>query len=302
MKYIKIYDRLGIRTQDEVFNFLLQTLKDTIRTYDFFVAWEKVLNNVAKFEVSLNILNSLIGKKDIKEKLTGLIRDYPQIVPVLPLLIAIREKKLIVAEIHGNVLYKFEEKKNFSEEEIHKIIYFVEQSGFLKLLSNKDIKNLVDYLIGVEVGLDTNARKNRSGTAMEKLIETYVSVLCEKYKYQYIPQATVSKIKEKFKFDVPTDKAERTFDFAIKTQSKLYLLEVNYYSGGGSKLKSVAGEFMTLFDLINSKDIGFIWITDGKGWETAKRPLAETFNATDYVLNIKMIEEGILEEILKIGL
>ena len=101
---------------------------------------------------------------------------------------------------------------------------------------------------------------------------------------------------------ITTDKADRHFDFAIDTGEMLYLMEVNYYGGGGSKLKSVAGEFSNLFNLVKNKNTGFICVTDGKGWLTAKRPLFETFNATDYVMNIKMIEQGLLEEIVMKGL
>ena len=134
---------------------------------------------------------------------------------------------------------------------------------------------------------------------MEKLIEIYVKAICDKHGFSYISNATAASIKAKFGKDVPTDKSDRRFDFTINTSDNIYLIEVNYYGGGGSKLKSVAGEFKSLFDLIKSEpNIGFIWITDGLGWHTAKRPLLETFNATDYVMNIKMIENGLLEEIV----
>jgi type II restriction enzyme len=152
------------------------------------------------------------------------------------------------------------------------------------------------------VGLDTNARKNRSGTAMENLIEVYVKAICEKHGYRYLAQATGAKIKQEFGKEVVTDKADRHFDFAIDTGDMLYLSEVNYYGSGGSKLKSVAGEFSTLFSLVKNPTTGFIWITDGEGWLTAKRPLLETFHATDYVMNINMIEQGLLEEIVTKGL
>lgn len=289
---------MGIFSKNAAFEYLLSNLKDTIRTYDFFVAWDKVLGNVSQIEVSLNILNSLIGKENIEIKLRDLIKNYPEVVPTIPFLIAVRGLTIKVADIGGDIEYSFSKKKSYTDEQIDKIVFFAEKSGLLKVIADKSIKNLVDYAIGVEVGLDTNARKNRSGTAMENLIEVYVKAICDKHKFKYLVQATAIKIKQEFGKTVSTDKADRHFDFAIDTGKMLYLMEVNYYGGGGSKLKSVAGEFSSLFGLVKNDSTGFIWVTDGEGWLTAKRPLSETFNATDYVININMIEQGLLEEIV----
>lgn len=255
---------------------------------------------MSRIEISLNILNSILGKTDVATKVKEILMNYPEAVSVLPLLIAVRDKKIKIADIGGDIEFNFN-KQSYTQEEINKIVFFLDKCGLLKVFSDRTIKNLVDYTIGVEVGLDTNARKNRSGIAMEKLVEIYVKSLCDKYKYRYISQATAAKIKSAFNKDVTTDKSDRHFDFAINTDKKLYLIEVNYYSGGGSKLKSVAGEFSKLNNLINTDKIQFIWITDGKGWLTAKRPLSEAFSAIDYVLNIKMIENGFLEEIISKG-
>jgi type II restriction enzyme len=302
MKYIEKYRLMGILSEDAAFEYLLSTLKDTIRTYYFFVAWDKVLGNVSQIEVSLNILNTLIGKEDVSVKLKELIKQYPEIVPAIPFLIAVRGTTIKIADIGGDITYSFSKKKTYTDKQIDDIVLFAEKSGLLQVIADKSIKNLVDYAIGVEVGLDTNARKNRSGTAMENLTEVYIKAICDKHGFKYLTQATAAKIEQKFSKTVSTDKADRHFDFAIETGTMLYLIEVNYYGGGGSKLKSVAGEFSSLFSLVKNQNTGFIWVTDGKGWLTAKRPLSETFNATDYVINIDMIEQGLLEEIVTKGL
>ena len=302
MKYIQMYRQLGIFSKNDVFEHFMSTLRGTIRTYDFFVAWSKILGNVNKIEVALNILNTLIGKENPESTLKTLISDYPEIVPVIPLLIAVRVKSIQIADIGGDIEYSFAKRKKYSDEEINNIIYFVKECGLLKMIADKNIKNLVDYAIGIEVGLDTNARKNRSGDAMENLTEVYIKNICNKHNYRYIAQATVSKISATFGKAVSTDKADRRFDFAIDTGKMLYLIEVNYYGGGGSKLKSVAGEFSSLYSLAKNDTTGFIWITDGIGWKTAKRFLRETFDNTDYVMNLNMIEQGLLEEILVKGL
>ncbi|MBN2879288.1 MAG: type II restriction endonuclease [Clostridia bacterium] len=303
MKYIDRYKDLGVLSENAVFSYIIDNLKDTIRTYDFFVAWEKVVNNVSEIEVALNILNSLIGKENLEDKLRDLIITYPEIVPVIPILIAVRSDVIKIADVEGDLYYNFKKRKSYTSQEAAEIVYFSRECGLLQMLEDKTIKNLVDYCLGVEVGLDTNARKNRSGTAMESLTEIYIKALCKKYNYEYIAQATAAKIKVQFDKDVPTDKADRHFDFAINTDTDIYLIEVNYYSGGGSKLKSVAGEFTTLYQLIEPvENTHFIWVTDGRGWLTAKRPLEETFLSTDYVFNIKMIEDGLLEEVVTKGL
>lgn len=302
MKYIEKYKSMGILSEDDVFEYLMLNLKDTIRTYDFFVAWEKVIENVSKIEITLNIMNSLIGKSDIEIALKNLIKNYPEIVPVIPFLIAVRDTSIKVVDMGRDIEYYFNKKKFYSDEEIEKIVYFSKECGLLKILTDKNIKNFVDYAMGIEVGLDTNARKNRGGKAMENLTELYVKNICEKHNFEYIAQATANKIKEVFGKEVKTDKADRHFDFAIDTGKKIYLIEVNYYGVGGSKLKSVAGEFSSLFDLVKNDNTGFIWASDGKGWLTAKRPLRETFDYTDYIMNINMIEQGLLEEIMVKGI
>jgi type II restriction enzyme len=303
VKRIEKYKELGLLSDSDIFSYLLANMKDTIRTYDFFVAWEKVITNVNNIDVALNIINSLIGKDNIEERLKKLIIEYPEIVPVIPILIAVRNTSIKIADVNGDICYTFKKKKTLTEFEADKIVYFAKKCGLLKVLTDKTIKNLVDYYLGVEVGLDTNARKNRSGATMESLTEIYIKTLCNKHKYEYLAQSTSAKIEDQFGKKIPTDKTDRHFDFAINTGTDIYLIEVNYYGGGGSKLKSVAGEFSSLFRLIEPIDnIHFIWLTDGKGWQTAKRPLSETFQLTDFVFNIKMIEDGLLEEVITKGL
>lgn len=300
MKMIDIYNSINIHSEDEAFRYLLANLKKTMRTYDFFVAWEKVLAKVSSVDVALNIMNSLIGKANIKDELRKLIKQYPEIVPLIPFLIAVREKNIRVLDECLDIEYSFEKRHFYSEGDLDKIILFAEKCGLLKILADRNIKNLVDYSVGIEVGLDTNARKNRSGTTMENLIEVYVKAICYKQNFEYLKQATVAKIKEKFCKDVPTDKSNRRFDFAINTKNKVYVIEVNYYGDSGSKLKAVAGELKELHERIsNNNDVKFIWITDGLGWNKTRYSFEDAFKAIDYVLNIKMIEDGILEEIIK---
>lgn len=310
MKYSDIFEkRLGCADKEEVFKYLLDHMKETIKGWDFFVAWEKVMNKVGSVEVVLNILNYLIGKGNIREEFKILIGKYPEIAEVLPILLALREKNIKVLEPLEDNIFNYKEftirkKKKYSPDEIELLAEFAEKTGLLSMFEKKNIKSVVDYVIGVEVGLDTNARKNRSGTAMEMITELFIKKICSINSYRYLSQATSDKIKTNLGYDVFVDKSQRSFDFAIDNGYKLYLVETNYYGGGGSKLKSVAGEFTTLFNFLKEKtpEHGFIWITDGRGWKTTEKPLRESFDKVDYILNLDMVQNGILEDIILQGL
>lgn len=169
----------------------------------------------------------------------------------------------------------------------------------MEFIQNKRIKSIVDYVIGIEVGIDTNGRKNRTGSLMESIVEFYIKKICDKKGYRYIEQATKKKIKAEFGIDLAVDKSSRTIDFGVLANNELFLIETNFYGGGGSKLKSTAGEYITMNKFWTDNGYKFIWVTDGIGWETTKKSLEESFNKLDYLLNLEMVAKGILEEILK---
>ncbi|MCT7636883.1 type II restriction endonuclease [Aliarcobacter butzleri] len=288
------------------FETLKTTLQDSIFTWDYFTDFEKVKTNVKKIEKELNLLNYLIGKENIEEEFLSLVEEYPKVRKILPILIAIRDDKLSSTPIITDMESLIPENKRYIfndeiDENIKKeLLLFFRETGLKDFFENKVVKNLVDYCIGVEVGFDTNARKNRTGTLMENIVGKYLQTYCSKNKnFSFIEQATQKRIKEFFNYDIEIDKNSRRFDFALynKSINKLYLMEVNYYSGGGSKLKATAGEYQYLNDFLKAQNLTFIWITDGIGWFTALRPLEETFNHNDYVINLEMLKNGILEEI-----
>lgn len=310
MKFIKdIYkDELNLKNDDEVFQYLLDTAKDTISGWDYYVKWSKAIGNTTKVEVQLNILNVLVGKENVELELRKLLKDYPEIIKVVPIVIASREKKFKVLEPLEEDIFNYKEfdfsrriKKGekLSEKEIDLIIEFLNGVGFLDLFRNKNIKNIVDYTLGVEVGLDSNGRKNRTGDSMEDISELLIKDICKRNGWEYITQATVAKIYKKWKITVPTDKSKRIYDFVINNGGKLLLSEVNYYNGGGSKLKTVANEFTKLNKYITDGGFTFCWITDGLGWQTAKQPLRDAFDSIEYIINLNMIENGVLEYIIK---
>ncbi|ADG94632.1 Type II site-specific deoxyribonuclease [Arcobacter nitrofigilis DSM 7299] len=284
------------------------TLKDSIFTWDYFTNFNKVRLNVKKVEKELNILNYLIGKENLEREFISLIEEYPNVRKALPLLIAVRTNKLIVTPVLTNIETLIPENKHYifydelNDEIKRELIIFFNQTGLKEVFENKCIKNLVDYSFGVEVGFDTNARKNRTGTLMENIVAKFLDEFCEENpEFTYIEQATQKRILNTFNYNIDIDKNSRRFDFALfnRKKKKLYLIEVNYYSGGGSKLKATAGEYQYLHNFLKMQNLDFIWITDGKGWLTALNPLEETFNHNDYVVNLEMLKNGILDEIIK---
>lgn len=279
------------------FNHLVSTFRSSIKTWDYFVNWNKVFTNSANFEIALNKLNYLLGKDDLRGEFYRLYESNPDIAKALPVLLAVRENNL---EVY-NKTSKELESYDFSGEggDVNKYFEFLDKSGLIKLFQRDGIKNLVDYVIGVEVGLDSNGRKNRGGTLMEEIVGLFLEDFCKQNNLKYIPQASPSKIKLKWNFDIVVDKSERSFDFAIYNpqSNKIKLFETNFYNSGGSKLKAVCGEFRSLYDELKRQNIEFIWITDGLGWHTAKRPLEETYNHNDYIFNLFMLEDGALNEL-----
>ena len=298
MKYSKIFkDKLNCNNADEVFNYLIDNLKETIKTWDYFVNWNKVIRNYQDVETSLNLLNTLIGKENIEVAAKNLLKEYPKVIAVIPSLLAYRERKV---KLLSNIKNFETAEYDFSKPiDLDKAVMFLKESGFLKLISDRKIKSIPDYFIGVEVGLDSNGRKNRSGTSMEDIAEFFIKDICKRKGYEYISQATADKIKQKWDKDITVTKSSKRIDFAVNAPNKLYLIETNFYGGGGSKLKSTAGEYAEIYHQWTNDGHQFIWITDGLGWQSTKRPLRDTFDNTDYIINLDMIQKGVLEDLLK---
>lgn len=290
------------------FKALHSTFQDSIFTWTYFTDFDKVKNNIEAVAKELNLLNYLIGKSDVETEFLNLIREYPKVRRVLPLLIAVRIEKLKNMPIITNMESLISRDKSyiFDSEQIdeEELIIFFRHSGLKNIFQDRNVKNLVDYCFGVEVGMDTNARKNRTGKLMENLVREYLSLFCREHRYFHlIEQATSEKIKSFFGLNIRVDKSDRRFDFALFNEQtkQIFLIEVNYYSSSGSKLKATAGEYKQLNDFLKEQNVTLIWITDGQGWSTALHALEETFNHNDYVINISMLQNGILSKILNVA-
>ena len=293
------------KNADQRLEYFMETLSVTNRTPDYYVNWEKVTRETRKYELELNTLNYLIGKDDIYREALALFNKQPDLIRALPSLIASRDKALDVLNIdkEDNMDFYKLDFVNIDTDNLESYMDFAEKSGLLNFLEHDANKSLVDYVYGIEAGLDSNARKNRSGTTMEKILNRNIVKVSKKLEIEHQSQATADFIKNNWGIDIQVDKSARRFDEAVycrKTNS-LWLIETNYYGGGGSKLKATAGEFIMLNNLISEPDqnINFVWVTDGQGWNTAKAPLLEAFGHVKYVFNLKMLKDGYLEELFK---
>ena len=283
----------------------LSTLSITNRTPEYYVNWKKVDRETKKYELELNTLNYLIGKDDIYIEALDLFTKQPNLLKAIPSLIASRDRILDILTIDNDDNMSFEQLnfKTIDASRIDDYMKFIEQSGLLMFLQHHANRSLVDYVYGVETGLDSNARKNRSGTTMEGILERHISKIAQEQNLEWKAQATAQFIKEKWGVTVPVDKSERRFDVAVysKENHKVWLIETNYYGGGGSKLKAVAGEFTELSQFVVKSDdnVEFVWVTDGQGWKTAHLPLAEAFSHITNVFNLEMLREGFLSELFQ---
>lgn len=262
------------------FKQFMSQLKETNATLDFYCDFNKIQSNVEVISMKLHQLNYLISQTNIDAAIRRLWNENPSVFSVLEILIAVRSsdgKKFIMAD--GNVKFI----KDLLND-VEGVIEFVHGTGLDKVFANKQIKNLVDYVFGVETGLDTNARKNRSGHLMEEQIASIfqgagLHFRQEVYSTEFSGLSVLGEDKKRF-------------DFVIETKRCKYLIEVNFYSGGGSKLNEVARAYSELSPKINAVDgFEFVWITDGIGWKAAKNKLEEAFTFVPNIYNLTTINK-----------
>ena len=282
------------------FNNWLSSFRDSIANYGYYIDFQKVYKNIDNIKIELNILNSLIGSKDIENDFKKLVNQYPEVLKCIPLLLAVRANQIYAIDEDGAFTYNFKN-LNLSLEQ-YKI--FMRKTGLFELLENHIINNLVDYVTGVETGLDSNGRKNRGGHLMEDLVERFIKKAGFVKDTTYFKEMCIHEITNKWDIDLSAisnnGKTEKRFDFVIKTSSMIYGIETNFYGSNGSKLNETARSYKTLAIEADKIDgFTFIWFTDGKGWLNAKHNLEETFDIMDNIYNIKDMEADIISEVCK---
>lgn len=274
----------------------LSTFRACIADYCYYADFDKINKNVDDIKVELNILNTLVGSKNIENDFEDIIKKYPETLKCIPLLLAVRAKDISVTDADGEYNFSFN-KCNYSIEEYK---MFMHKTKLFDLLENRIVSNLVDYATGVETGLDSNGRKNRGGHLMENLVESYIQKAGFIKNKNYFKEIYIHDIEQKWGVDLSAisnqGKMEKRFDFVIKTDKQIYVIETNFYSSGGSKLNETARSYKTLAqEVATINGVTFVWFTDGCGWNSARHNLEETFDVLDTVYNIQDLEDGIIK-------
>lgn len=282
------------------FNKWLENFRDSIASYEYYVDFKKVFKNVNDIKIELNILNSLIGSQNIKEDFENIIEKYPETLKCIPILLAVRKKEIYVIDVNGEYVYSFK-KRNYPVEQYSE---FMEKTGLFRLLKEHIVNNLFDYVTGIETGLDSNGRKNRGGHLMEDLVESFIQNSGFEKNKNYFKEMYTSEIEKKWNIDLSaisnTGKTEKRFDFVIKTDNQIYVIETNFYASGGSKLNETARSYKTITREVNTiEGVTFIWFTDGIGWKSARHNLEETFDMLEHIYSINDLENDIIRKIVK---
>lgn len=304
------YEEYISMDMDDKFKYFMETRFPTNRTSSYWVNWDKVKENISKYEIMLNTMNYLVGKDDIENRANELLCKHPDLIRTIPLLMACRDDNIDI--LHYDEEFNMSNEHldfNNPDDDINKYIEFMKESGLLSFLRNHVSRSLVDYAYGVEVGLDSNGRKNRSGTENENILERNLKLLIKHNpSCEYMIQATATSIKKNWNVLVPEalesgKKGGRRYDGAVfnSETGKVIVIETNFYGGGGSKLKAVAGEFSEMYGqfLRTAKNVDFAWISDGPGWDSAKNPMREAFDVIPNIINLKMVSDGYLTDIIK---
>lgn len=279
----------------------LLTFTDSIANYRYYIDFETIYKNAEIYKVELNMMNSLIGSKNIEKDFENLSNKYPEVIKCIPTLLAVRQSEIIVLDDEGNKFeYNFK-KMNYSVEQYE---VFMRETGLFDLLENHLVNNLYDYVLGVECGLNSNARKNRGGHLMEDLVEKFIQKAGFKKGETYFKEMYLQEIENKWKLDMSfisnKNQSTKRFDFVVKTDNCIYGIETNFYASGGSKLNETARSYKMIAEE-SDKVVGFefVWFTDGMGWISARNNLKETFDNMDNIYNIADMKNGIMQEIFK---
>ena len=278
----------------------LSKFRGSIANYGYYIDFDKVYRNVNEIKIELNILNSLIGSKNIADDFKNIIAKYPETLKCIPILLAVRANEIYAIDGDGDFTYNFKNANCTAEQ----YVVFMRKTGLFDLLENHIINNLVDYVTGVETGLDSTGRKNRGGHLMEDLVESYIKKAGLIKGETYFKEMYLADIERKWNLDLSSlsnnGEAKKRFDFVIKTNNVVYAIETNFYASSGSKLNETARSYKMLAHESKAIDgFAFVWFTDGIGWKSAKNNLKETFDVLDNIYNITDLENGIIETIIK---
>lgn len=274
----------------------LATFRQSINSYGYYTDFKRVYANAEKLKIEISMLNTLVAAKNIEAEFESILNRYPECLKVIPVLLAVRKMEIFCQDNHGACNYIFSRKA----QSVEQYKYFMRKTGLFDMLENHVISNLYDYVMGVEVGLDSNSRKNRGGHQMENLVEYYLI----KSGVEYYKEMYLTEIERKWNIDLSAISAEGTstkrWDFVVRTPSRIFVIETNFYASSGSKLNETARSYKMIAEEAKLIDgFSFVWITDGGGWSDARRNLEETYNILEDMYNIADMENGIFNSLFR---
>ena len=291
---------LNLLTVDEICKALSDTLIETNYTYEFFVNWTKVTKNRDAFKYELALLKSLKNCTNPMSDFRDLLKKYPEVIKVIPILLACRDGLLkVLNSIETDLQYMtFDFSKNsYDAKEIDDVVKFTKNTGLLDMLCQMD--SAIDYLLGVEVGLDTNARKNRSSLFLEKMVTETLKELSGRHSDMvFIEQKSFGYVEDKYNVHIPPTLRDRKFDYAVINKGKATNIEVNFYGGTGSKPSEIVSSYINRGEVLASAGWKFVWLTDGMGWKKMQRPFHIGVENMEYVINANLLRKGLLEKII----
>jgi type II restriction enzyme len=281
------------------FDSWFKTFIDNIYDYHYYIDFETVYRNAKEYEYELNLINSLIGKPNQEDEFKKLATAYPSILKCIPTLLAVREMKIDATDDRGHVAYCFD-RPNVS---LDQYCYFLRETGLFGLFEKHLVRSVPDYVLGVETGLNTNARKNRGGDLMENVVEHHLASLGLKKNQDFFKEFYAEDCERRFGVHLSTltnnGQATKRFDFVVYHNGRVFGIEANSYGSGGSKLNEVARSYKQLAE--ESKGIPnftFVWVTDGAGWKSARNNLKETFDVFANIFNLNDLSTGKLSDLL----
>lgn len=287
----------------------LAEFRPSIASFSYYVDFDKCVQNANVFRNELHLMNALIGQPDIEKRFREMANSYPTVLLAIPTLLAVRYKELRAQDATGTYVFDF---KRVKLADIDKYCYLMQETGLFDFIQKRLTNNLYDYVLGVEVGLDSNGRKNRGGHLMEDLVEEHLRAAG--FRFAEHPKPTDFNVyaKEMYLRDVERiwgvdlsalsndGNTSKRFDFVVRTRKCVYGIETNFYSGGGSKLNETARSYkMLAVEAAPLKDFKFVWFTDGGGWKSARKNLKETFDVLETMYNVADLERGICKEVFR---
>lgn len=299
---------------DRLSQIFVDNLVETNRGFEFYVNWTNA-ENYKNFEIELNAMNVLVKCENIKLKFFELAQKMPTFIATFPLLFALskNERKdvwngkndlLVVNEQLGgsdNLKYTFEIenlKKGLTDIQISQYYVLFERIGLKHLFENLLENSVIDYVIGVLVGLDTHGRKNRGGTAFENACEPIIFEICTHYGVNLISQEPF-KILRDYGFEISEDIANRKADFILVKDKKVLNIEVDYFFRGGSKPEEIIDSYINRQNDLAKLNIGFALLTDGMCWDNkSKHQLQKGFRNLDNLMSYHLAKTGMLKEVI----